>query len=1059
MSMSRPTASESDINFESLQREILEAEEYLVRNSIDYSAKDDSRDAPPPVRRSLDVARKNELLQQVGRKPLSLSSSVNLSASQTLAGRDRDATRGPLAASAQSTQSATRPANKYVDAEEREKLLTRLMREHEHSGRDRDSVSEDSMERGAAGGDGDSADYSADGAEDTLYYASDLAASPPRASTARPAPSAQRADARGGRYSAPSLAHVVSKQDHHMSREAPDGDGDVRLASSLEYTRPYAPPPRPAARQDDPGQEQEEEEDFRAPPAPAVASSERRPDRYDRIPVFNDQSPLDQTGRFAGEKKPLTASIKSTKSSAASIPPAKLAQYAATAAAAEKHTREEAQQEREGREREGGGGGDRDRRFLKTVSTLKEEAHARFVQDYPFAPTVSAAASASAGPSPAAQGRGISAQLVGGGRFLPVSRTGKPKQEELIDRIEKIREMHEQSLQRRDADKQMLVRAELQLCTFRPEISKGSARIIAKQQRDSGGGGNAGARSRSPHGAPPPPPPPPAGSTPRTRVFSEEAPPPPPGSGSVAASERLFREAWTRKADALERSRRLREANEQSLTFRPAINPSSESMLGRSESEYRPIHERLGDIQRSRNSIREQSILTQEHERNVDFTFTPEISERSRSIAEMAQLRRAREEGARGEGPSPAADDWLFEGPGAPAPARDPSLLSADVSERLLARGRESQRHRTELLREREAQDARNAERTVPTSKGSSMIASSSEGVGLTFLDRQAYFDHQARRHAALRKAQEDEESAKLFRPRVRPPASEGILSGARPEMLMEGPEERTRRMSELEQQRSAARRQDKEQEIYNENDYPFAPNISKVSRMLGRASSIDDLHENRRGQRAKSEAIRKAEALNAQECSFKPKINQSLPAAPEPEAGHAGGGWDACCPVADEESAARVRWLGDASQSQPQLRGAAPGGVGSMRINLREPEKMARDIRLHLAEKEEKRREILAEREISELKECTFAPRVPRNKSASYNSPVVVRGIARHLELQNLSEQKRREKAQREEEAFKVKNVNKFKRTGDGHTVVQVGVVSCHVMSVVHSFLYCCVF
>lgn len=30
---------ESDINFESLQREILEAEEYLVRNSRDFSAK------------------------------------------------------------------------------------------------------------------------------------------------------------------------------------------------------------------------------------------------------------------------------------------------------------------------------------------------------------------------------------------------------------------------------------------------------------------------------------------------------------------------------------------------------------------------------------------------------------------------------------------------------------------------------------------------------------------------------------------------------------------------------------------------------------------------------------------------------------------------------------------------------------------------------------------------------------------------------------------------------------------------------------------------------------
>ena len=35
--MSRPAFLENDINFESLQREILEAEEYLVRNSSEFS--------------------------------------------------------------------------------------------------------------------------------------------------------------------------------------------------------------------------------------------------------------------------------------------------------------------------------------------------------------------------------------------------------------------------------------------------------------------------------------------------------------------------------------------------------------------------------------------------------------------------------------------------------------------------------------------------------------------------------------------------------------------------------------------------------------------------------------------------------------------------------------------------------------------------------------------------------------------------------------------------------------------------------------------------------------
>ena len=60
---------------------------------------------------------------------------------------------------------------------------------------------------------------------------------------------------------------------------------------------------------------------------------------------------------------------------------------------------------------------------------------------------------------------------------------------------------------------------------------------------------------------------------------------------------------------------------------------------------------------------------------------------------------------------------------------RDPHLVSADVSERLLAKGRESQRRKVELLKEREQEEARNTQRAVPISKGTTAIAMSSEGV------------------------------------------------------------------------------------------------------------------------------------------------------------------------------------------------------------------------------------------------------------------------------------------------------------------------------------------
>lgn len=59
----------------------------------------------------------------------------------------------------------------------------------------------------------------------------------------------------------------------------------------------------------------------------------------------------------------------------------------------------------------------------------------------------------------------------------------------------------------------------------------------------------------------------------------------------------------------------------------------------------------------------------------------------------------------------------------------DLSAYSTDVSERLLAKGRETQRRKVELLKQREAEDAQKAQRVVPTSKGTNIIAANNDGV------------------------------------------------------------------------------------------------------------------------------------------------------------------------------------------------------------------------------------------------------------------------------------------------------------------------------------------
>ena len=307
-------------------------------------------------------------------------------------------------------------------------------------------------------------------------------------------------------------------------------------------------------------------------------------ERYNRIPEFTDSSPLDKTGRF-GKNYRSSNNIERPSS-------AHLKEYAVKGNAVEREMREELQHEH----------GQSTKKYLKTISKLKDEAENKFVKDHPFAPAIQDSKNSSEIMSRPLSGRDINAQIVGGGRFLPISRTGRPKQEELVDRIQKVRDIHEKSLQKREADKKLLDRAELQLCTFKPQISKGSERIISKQRAGSQGRISACTSAPSP-GKP--------CSTVATRMFAEEPPPPPPGSGCEAAAERLFREAWTRKAEALERSKRLREINNQNYSFHPSINISSEEMLKRSESEYRPIQERLGDIQRARNSCIEHSIAAQ----------------------------------------------------------------------------------------------------------------------------------------------------------------------------------------------------------------------------------------------------------------------------------------------------------------------------------------------------------------------------------------------------------------------------------------------------------------
>ena len=98
-------------------------------------------------------------------------------------------------------------------------------------------------------------------------------------------------------------------------------------------------------------------------------------------------------------------------------------------------------------------------------------------------------------------------------------------------------------------------------------------------------------------------------------------------------------------------------------------------------------------------------------------------------------------------------------------------------------------------------------------------------------------------------------------------------------------------------------------------------------------------------------------------------------------------------------------------------------------------------------------------------MRQCTFKPSIPTYQPSTLghqpsitasiyyesqgqafqqlDSPIIIKGLSRHLELQNLSMRQKEETEQRERDAFTVKNVEKFRRPEDGSTIVKPFVLS----------------
>jgi hypothetical protein len=254
-----------------------------------------------------------------------------------------------------------------------------------------------------------------------------------------------------------------------------------------------------------------------------------------------------------------------------------------------------------------------------------------------------------------------------------------------------------------------------------------------------------------------------------------------------------------------------------------------------------------------------------------------------------------------------------------------------------------------------------------------------------------------------------------------------------------------------------AQHKKQKEEEIYGA--MTFQPEINLLSKELGKKSSLWELYRNPKGRYVKDKVKSHVERKESEECSFTPEISKSQQSY-QKLFGGGGGGHGNCfhSPLAWNDDVLEQQQEGEeeagydcpvVSGERGRGRGGRDGGGrgGGVRgvINLMEPEKMAKEIRIRLQEKEDRRQQELILKEIEELKECTFQPKITNSRSQQQQQhtqqqrPVVIKGLGRHLELRNLLKKQKELETRRKEEAFHVRNVEKYRSSVDGLTIVQV--------------------
>lgn len=427
----------------------------------------------------------------------------------------------------------------------------------------------------------------------------------------------------------------------------------------------------------------------------------------------------------------------------------------------------------------------------------------------------------------------------------------------------------------------------------------------------------------------------------------------------VPVEKRLHLDASERWAARDRAKRELEDAEMDAQSYRPRVNDVSEELAA--QMNYEPIEKRAGRVQQERQERLAKKKLDLELN-DGDLTFRPAISASSERIAAQAMLRR-------GEVPR-----------------------SGNVVQRLTGKGSDMRERRAQRQHARAQQDGEECRlfRARASANSTRLLRKKPHyRGGVDFVERQRLLEEDRKLRAQRRSAEVNDQSGTVtFQPKLlRNP--ERILVHSRPERLAETEQQRCERLSGKD-----TRRKEKLQASIREHyyaQYSYAPTINAVSEELVRDTHkagqalYEDLHRNERGRHVRGVASSQVEEEALRDCTFRPKTLRR-----------------------------------PSAQASEAIRSSRLAADDTIKV-----------IERQRRSKEERLLQQRREQEYEELRECTFTPAIlgphetglgggqDQGPDSEGPNKVVVRGLGRFLELQQLAKQQDEEQKQREAKAF----------------------------------------